>query len=374
MNDPCQVEYVIVGGGAIGLSIAYQLSQSQQGIAVIDRKFAGKQTSWAGAGLLPPATDQQAVHSLDLLSARSFELHPQWASQLLQETGIDNGFRRCGAYVVARTAGEVAALKGQALEWEATGIETEMLSGPELQSRLDCTALNPTDVLLAAYLPEEAQIRNPHHLQALIAACRKRGVQFFEDVGEIQVETQGHQVRSLSFDQQTLTPSKICFAAGPWTSQLLQSIGVRISLTPVRGQMLLFKLDQPLCSSIVYEGMSYIVPREDGHVLVGSTMEEAGFDLTPTASEQEHLLAFAQSMFRQLQPSCLVDHWAGLRPASFDGMPYIGELPGFENAWTACGHFRSGLLLSTGTAELISDLMQGKKPALDLSPFRVDRG
>ncbi len=374
MSQHQSFDCVIVGGGVIGLSIAFELSNHPLSIAVVDRDALGQAASWAGAGILPPAVRETAVHPLDQLAAVSFETHQRWAATLQRESGIDTGYRRCGALCLARTPGELAALSGQITEWRDAGVACTRVSAAEIQQLVPPLTADPESILCAVDVPDESQIRNPDHLRALETVCRQRGVTLYPGVGELEIGFNQSRVTEVRGKQLRLTADRFCFAAGAWTGNLLRELGVSISVLPVRGQMVLYRLAAKPFDRIVYEGTKYLVPRDDGHVLVGSTMEEAGFDISTTDDGIQGLMQYAIGLVDRLQPDKVVKSWAGLRPATFDGFPYIGQLPSVENAWAACGHFRSGLLLSTGTALVIRDLMLEQQPVFDLSPFRLDRG
>ena len=359
----------------IGLSIAYELSnQSDLSIAIVERDRIGKQSSWAGAGILAPSFMKSSIHPMDRLAARSFELHAEWASALRNESGIDTGFRKCGAIFVSRSAGEFASLKGQVTNWNDTGVAANWLSPNDLSKLVTGFSAEPESILAAVSVPDEAQIRNPDHLAALCHVCRERGITVIENAGSLELLGDDNCLHTIRTDANALHADRFCFATGAWSGGVMEQIGILISILPVRGQMLLFKLPQKQFSTIIYEGMQYVVPRDDGHVLVGSTVEEAGFDTSTTPDAIANLKRFANSLFQSLNSQTMIDCWAGLRPASFDGFPYIGPLPSLQNARAASGHFRNGLLLSTATAEIITDLVLGNEPLLDLSPFRLNRG
>ncbi len=369
-------DYAIIGGGVIGLSIAWEMAQDDHRVALIERDQVGRQASWAGAGILPPSNLDKARHAVEYLAALSFQQHSLWAEQLRAETGIDTGFRRCGAVFVARTAGEVAALHGQCSEWRENEIEAHELSPAELIELTPALSSCGETIRTAVHVPAEAQLRNPDHLRALRAGCELRGVEILEQAGNVQLKSdreQGNEIRLQN--GQTVRADNVCIAAGVWSEQLVKQLGVSISTVPVRGQMLLFKLPQPTFKQILYEGTRYIVPRDDGHVLAGSTLEEAGFDNTTTPQGIADLMQFAGGLIPELNETTLVNSWAGLRPASFDGFPYIGRVPAAHNVWLATGHFRNGLLLSTGTAKLVAQLMTDRRrTVIDIMPFRLDRG
>ncbi len=368
-------DVVVIGGGVIGLSIARELAGCGLSIVLIDRGPIGRAASWAGAGILPPSDPAHARHAVEKMSAESFRLHPVLAGELQMETGIDNGFRRCGAVFVARTAGEVAALAGQCSEWEQSGIRVQQLTLDELQRQMPALRHAAPGIRMAALVPDEVQIRNPDHLQALQASCGRRGVAMFANAGSVQLLPRDGQVNQVRTDNgKRWSPGKVCVAAGAWSAELLEPLECHISTLPVRGQMLLYKLPRRTFHQVLYEGTRYVVPRDDGHVLVGSTLEQAGFDATTTPDVIEDLKSFAASLFSDLTVDRLVDAWAGLRPATWDGFPYLGPVPGFGNVWAACGHFRSGLLLSTATSIVMRQLILDQPPLFDLAPFRLDRG
>ncbi len=363
----------ILGAGAVGLAVAYELLKRGCKVTVIDLAGARGGASWAGAGILVPASAISATHLLDRLAGLSNELHRQWSAELFQLTGIDNQYQRCGGVYLARTAGETAVLHGQLLQWQDEGVEATELPREQLPQILGPHWQPATPVIHAVYLPDERQIRNPHHLRALETAIIKLGGTVRRQETQCRVEAQANRLQVFINDDERLPCDDVCVTAGAWSQSLLANAGATLPLTPVRGQMLLFQLDKPLGCPIVNDRSRYIVPRRDGFVLVGSTVEEVGFDAAPTAAGIATLQQFAQDYFPILSPDRCVQQWAGLRPASYDGMPYLGRVSGFENAWVATGHFRIGLQLSPITAQLIGDLILGYSPPFDLELFSPQR-
>jgi glycine oxidase len=170
-----------------------------------------------------------------------------------------------------------------------------------------------------------------------------------------------------------LKAHQYCFTAGAWTGQLLQRLSISTGILPIRGQMVLFRCELPPISRIVNIGSRYLVPRDDGHVLAGSTEEEVGFDKRTTEDAIAELTSFARELVPALREAPIERSWAGLRPGSFDGLPYLGPLPGLKNAFVAAGHFRTGLYLAPATAVVMSQLLLDEQPQIDLAPFRVGR-
>ncbi len=372
----------IIGAGAIGLSIAYQLAKtgSSQSIIILDARKPGA-ASWAGAGILPPPITQASRDPLESLQQLSLSNMPQWSRELLEQTGIDNEYRNCGGYYIALTSGEQAALSGLQQFWKEAGIENQQLDRaswqrrePWLQSQLDwerCRTILD--------IPTESQVRNPRHLQALKIAVRQLGVV----IHDISLQ----EADALTFDSTTgeihsgeerrWKCDQWIVAAGTWTSALLERwfgpVSKVAAVYPVKGEMLLFKTPAPLFRSVVNVGTRYFVPRLDGHVLVGSTEQEVGFDAVPSEWGKSQLGDFVQSVLPELAAYPLVGHWAGLRPASYDQTPVIGPLSQASNVFVATGHFRSGLQWSIGTAICLAALVRGETPPIDMRYFQPQR-
>ena len=371
-------DVLIIGGGVIGLSLAWELAKHGRSVHVIDQSEPGREASWAGAGILPAASSVASRHPYEQLRGMACKLHPRWAAELRAVTGIDTGYRNCGGLHLARTPGEVAALTAWAALVRDEGISIERLSTADVQqlepgiagSVLSTQYSVPTT---AFYIRDEAQLRNPHHLQALLHACERRGVTVSSQVACTELVLRGNELSLLTTSAGPLVAGQYCFTAGAWSGQLLKPLDLSIDVLPVRGQMVLFQCHEPPITRIVNEGSRYLVPREDGHVLAGSTEEEVGFDKRTTDEAIADLVGFARGVVPALTDAKVEKTWAGLRPGSFDGLPYLGQLPGLKNAFIAAGHFRSGLFLSTATAVVMSQRMRGEKPEIDLAPFRVGR-
>jgi len=166
---------------------------------------------------------------------------------------------------------------------------------------------------------------------------------------------------------------RYCLAAGAWSGRLAEALGLHIETRPIRGQIALLRLPEQVLTRVVNVGLEYLVPRADGRLLAGSTIEDAGFEKVTTPPTIERLLGFARRMLGPLPEAAIEQSWAGLRPGSMDGLPFIGRAPGCDNGYVAAGHFRAGLHQSTGTAVLLADLIDGRTPAIDPTPFAPGR-
>jgi glycine oxidase len=358
-------DIVIVGGGVIGLTTAFMLAREGANVHVLDKSDFGQEASWAGAGILPPASVEHARHPFDQLRARSRLLLPDLLADLLQRTGIDSGFVRCGGLELAG-AGEVADEK----EWRGAGIDCRYLDAAEASRREP--ALAP-DLLGAWYLPGLAQVRNPRLLKALVAGCNSCGVRMTPCCPVQRFEVRGQRVVGLHTANGLAAGNRFLIAAGAWSGGLLEPLGWQPGIRPIRGQIVLLHTPALPFRHVLMWGPRYLVPRPDGRVLAGSTEEDAGFDKRTTAQAVQELLALACRLVPALGHATVERCWAGLRPGSPDGMPFLGPVPGFDNLFVAAGHFRAGIQLSAGTALAMKELLLGQPVTQALEAFRLDR-
>lgn len=367
---------LIVGGGVIGLSLAYELACHGLQVGVLERGSVGSEASWAGAGILPPAARGEQAPPEERLRELANALHAAWSEQLFSEIGIDNGYRVCGGLYLCPPADDPDSLAEAASQWREQGICVEQLSLDDLaqlEPAICGSAAKAESSLTAVYLPDEAQLRNPRHLKALHAACVRRGVRVHEATEVHDFVVDGSRVRGVRTAAGALAAESFCIATGAWTELLSSRLGLRLPVEPIRGQIALLHDEPGRLRHVINVGRSYLVPRPDGRILVGSTEERAGFDKRPTAEAIAGLLSFALELVPSLGTARLERTWAGLRPCSIDGLPYLGQLPGLENAFVAAGHFRSGLQLSTATAVILGRLIRGQEVDIDLTPFSPAR-
>jgi glycine oxidase len=379
-----ELDVLIVGGGVVGLSLAYELTGWGRQVTVVDAGPLGREASWAGAGILtpgpqtsPPTSPQAspaAAGAEDWLRGLSDRLLETWSRRLREETGIDDGYRRCGCLYVAFDDLEAEELERRAHHWRTLGQEVEDVAGPGPLEALE-PELSPA-VRRAVRLPRGAQLRPPRHVRALAAAVAGRGGRLRPGTPVLGLETRNAKVTAVHVPEGTLSARQVVLAAGPWTGALLRPLDVSLPTRPVKGQMVLLEGPAPVLRHVVWNGLRYVVPRPDGHVLVGSTMEDAGFDRTPDAAGVGELLAFGRRLAPVLGRLGFVRAWAGLRPGSPDGLPSLGRVPGWDNLFVAAGHLRGGFELSAGSARLVAEVMSGEEPSAPagvLSAFRPGR-
>ncbi len=358
-------DVLVLGGGVIGLSTAWFLAETGVRTMIVDKGDFGRQASWAGAGILSPVDPAYARTAYDQLRWRSWTLYPALSQSLREQTGIDNGYFVCGGLELFTRADDRSSD-----EWRGEGIAFEEWTGDELRRRQPDLAAN---VERAYFLPEMAQVRNPRHVKALQAACEKRGVRLRPNCPARSLVRKGDRIEAVETDQGRLTAGRFLIATGAWTDSLLGPLGWRPGIRPVRGQIALLNTGTPEVRPLLLHGKRYLVPRGDGRILVGSTEEDAGFDARPTAGVIADLLALAAAFVPALAGATVERCWAGLRPGSPDGKPYLGAVPGTDNLFLAAGHFRSGIQLSPATALVMKETLLGEKPTIPLEDFRLDR-
>jgi glycine oxidase len=362
----------VVGAGAIGLSTAWELSQRGFNVTVVDKSVTGRGTSWAGAGILPPANLKNSFDPIDRLRGLSHQLFPGWADKLKADTGIDPGLQRCGGLYLAETVGEIAAMSGMTEYWQEMEIECNQLTSDEIIGKEAALAdwWHNTHNAAVWHVPDEYQLRSPNYLCALKAACEQLGVNFLENTDVTDIRCLGGQAE-MQYEGKWQTADGIVLTTGVWTGQIASSLKLELSIVPIRGQILLLKTASPLIHNIINMGQRYILARKDGHTLIGSNEEEIGFELGTTDSVLNSLLDFATHLLPELKTAEHVKSWSGLRPMTFDGFPMIGPVPGVENLYVAAGHHRSGLHLSPGTAVLIADMLSAVEPRIPIDAFQI---
>jgi glycine oxidase len=361
-------DVIVVGAGLIGLGIAYELAKRGAAVTVYDRDEPARAASWAGAGMLAPFSEATPDAAMLALCRESFALYPAFVAELRERTGVDARFRRDGTLHVALDGARLAELAAHAQTFRANGGDVSMLDRNDVLAREPLLAKDLAGALLVA---NEAQVDNRRLGRALLAACESLGVRF-ERVEQVALECDVRRVRGLRTAHGFATAATVINAAGAWAGELH---GVperaRVPVRPVAGEMLALAVPRDAVRALVWLGHRYLVPRGDGRLLVGATVESRGFDARVTAAGMHDLLDAALAVAPALASFAVVETWAGLRPGSHDGRPYLGAtaLGGYV---VASGHFRNGILLAPVTARLIAGLViDGEASAL--APFAPAR-
>ncbi|GAC1582867.1 MAG: glycine oxidase ThiO [Candidatus Elarobacter sp.] len=358
----------VVGAGLIGLGIAYELAKRGAAVTVYDRDEPARAASWAGAGMLAPFSEELPDPAMLALCRESLALYPAFVAELHERSGVDARFRREGTLHVALGDARLAELAAHAATFRANGGEVAMLDRGETLAREPMLA---KDVAGALFVANEAQVDNRRLGRALTAACTSLGVRF-ERVDDVALECDARRVRGLRTARGFTAAATVVNATGAWANELA---GVperaRVPVRPIAGEMLAIAVPPGALHALVWLGHRYLVPRGDGRLLVGATVVDRGFDSRVTAAGMHDLLDAVLALAPPLASFAVVETWAGLRPGSHDGRPYLGATA-LDGYFVASGHFRNGILLAPLTARLVADAILGGSGDA-LAPFAPSR-
>ena len=355
-------EVIVVGGGVIGLLSAYRMAEAGKSVLLLESGDVGSEASWAGGGIVSPLYPWRYSPAVTALAHWSQDFYPQLAERLFAATGVDPEVHTTCLYWLDLED------EAEALAWAAR--EGRPLSKVDVSAAHDAVPVLGGGYSQAIFMANVANVRNPRLVKSLKAAllalpgvtlheqCEVTG--FVQDAGNVVgVNTTGGPILG----------DQVVLAAGAWSGELLGTLGLSLPVEPVKGQMILYKCAADFLSSMVLAKGRYAIPRRDGHILIGSTLEHEGFDKTPTDIALESLKASAIELIPALAEAEVVGHWAGLRPGSPEGIPYIGQVPGFSGLWLNCGHYRNGLVLAPASCQLFVDLLLGRAPIIDPAPY-----
>jgi glycine oxidase len=349
-------DVAILGAGLIGLALAFVLAERGSTVRVFDPGQPAKAASWAGAGMLAPLTEGIEDAAMQTLCEASLAQYPAFVRRVRDASSIDPHLRLDGILRAAFSAEAFAELQSRAGELCAAGHHCD------IQDRDRTLALEPAlgkHVHGSLLVEGEGQIDNRRLGRALAAACESLGVVIQAGARDIVVEADARRVLGVRSEIGFVAAGSIVNAAGAWASCIA---GVPEScvppVRPVKGQMLALSIPRGFVRRTTWVPGAYMVPREDGRLLVGATVEEGGYDTRVTAGGLHELLDAVVSAAPALAGFTVSETWAGLRPGSRDGRPFLGRTQ-LEGYFLAAGHYRNGILLAPATAELLADALQG---------------
>jgi glycine oxidase len=361
---------VIIGGGVIGSSIAWRLARDDASVTLLERGRLGKEASWASAGMIAPQAEAQSPGPFFELCLRARDTFEATLETLRADTDVDPEYDRAGILYLALNDLERRELEQRA-QWQISAGGTVEELTPSAAREME-PAISPQTVY-ALHMPLERRVENRKLTMAYATAAIGKGAELMEGVCAKEVLVKGSDAAGVKISNGRVFEADIVVnAAGAWSSDIM-GVADKFESYPVRGQIICFEGRPGQFRSSVFSLGGYLVPRRDGRVLVGSTMEEAGFDKSVTLAGMTKISRAALDMAPNLSELPFREAWAGLRPATRDFLPILGPSPSVPNLFYATGHFRSGILLSAISGEIVADLIQGRSPSIEIMPFSPAR-
>jgi glycine oxidase len=359
------MDVTLVGSGIIGLLTAKALVSENRRVQIIEQNSRSLESSWAGGGILLPLYPWRQKPAISTLVALSLKLYPLLSTQLQQSTPIDPEWTQSGLLISQNPDIEQATNWCQQYEISYQRAEASLFHSFETES------INPL------WLPEIAQARNPRLLKSLRNFLAQTGqVEFIDNCTFENIVVKNQRIDAIETSLGRFKINHLLLATGAWTGQLTQKLFPKkppIAVRPMKGQMLLLAARARDLDFMILAGSRYLIPRKDGKILVGSTVEQTNFDKSTTIEARETLHQFALKLMPNLKKAPIIGHWAGLRPATEQGVPYIDHHPQIKNLSINAGHFRNGLVMAPASAQLMTDLMLKRTPSLDPKPYQLTR-
>lgn len=335
---------IVVGGGVIGMTTARELAMRGLSVTLFDKGEIGKEASIAAGGILSSMRPWSESPGSLVLSNQGKSCYAEFVNELQQQTGIDAEYYQSGLLMINQ--GNVDQTRQWATQNQITFSENtkNYPAGMEIPAQ-------------SVFLPDIAQVRVPYLLKALVASLRQLKVTILENSPITALGSIGGECEFVIVGQEKVYADNIIVTAGAWSEQALGVNNADIKIKPVLGQMLCVKFAKQALGSMVLDGAYYLIPRLDGHVLIGSTIEDVGFNQATTPAARDNLMNWASSLWPEIAEAKFVSHWSGLRPATENGEPYIGKLSTYENVYINAGHFRKGILQAPASARKIADMI-----------------
>jgi glycine oxidase len=360
MNHPSEI--TIIGSGIIGLLTAREFIKAGCSVTLIDKSLSGQESSWAGGGILLPLYPWRQPQAISTLVMASIKKYPILSKELFTATQIDPEWYNCGLLISKNPDIELATT------WCNNNHITYKQADDSFFSDKNTRTLNPL------WLPDIAQARNPRLLKSLKAFLLAKGATFIENCEVLGCNTINAQVTSLNTTQGALTVNQLIISSGAWTGKIINSLFPKLdtpNISPVKGQMLLFDAKPDTLAHMILDNDHYLIPRKDGKILAGSSVEHCAFDKTTSIAIKNKLAGFATELFPALNNFPIINHWAGLRPGTKQGIPYIDKHPEIKNLAINAGHFRNGLVMGPASAQLMADMILDRPPCVDPEPYKL---
>jgi glycine oxidase len=359
------MDCIIIGAGIMGLLTARELASAGLKVCVLDQSAVGRESSWAGGGILSPLYPWRYAEPVQRLAQWSQQVYPELVNTLYSDTGIDPERRESGLLILDNN--EIAA----AQQWaQAYPMRLEILDNKQLRSlALSLSKDLSANIEQALWFPDIGQVRNPSMLQSLTKDLMQRGVEIREQTQVKSLIIKKGKITGVQTTAGVIEAERVVACSGAWTRELLQTTEAKVEVQPVKGQMLMYKAKPELLTQIILHQDRYVIPRRDGRILVGSTLEFTGFDKSTSQQANKDIQIAAKNLIPELANYPVEQHWAGLRPGTSEGIPYIYADEKVAGLFVNCGHYRNGVVLGPASARLTADLVLQRQPIIDSQFF-----
>lgn len=359
---------LVVGGGIIGCSIACELRRAKLKVAVVEKNTPGAEASVAAAGMLAPHGGPRGKTVFFNLLRDSLALYPQFIEEVEKATGVETEFRNSGLFYLAFNEEDESSLQ-EKYDWQKKSeVEAEWVSGAHIRKNEPWAGPHVTKGL---YFPDDCQVDNIKLMRAMEVWARKLGVEFLLGNAATKIWLDDSKLKGVIVGREKIESPVVVNAAGAW-ADFDKSLPFSIPVKPSRGQIMVIWQHKPVFRRMIYTRKVYLVTRDDGRIIVGSTVESVGYDKDVTVRGLQKLVRGVVEVNPDLGALSFSQCWAGLRPRSQDNLPILGKSP-VPGLFLAAGHFRNGILLAPITSRLISQMVLGKSVTHDLTPFDIGR-
>jgi len=357
---------IIVGAGIIGMLTARLLVKAGVSVTIIEQGYAGKESSWAGGGIISPLYPWRYSDAVTCLAQWGQTHYPSLLEEIRLGSGVDPEYIQSGLLYL-----DIEDELQQAIEWEKKhGYSFKTLSGEALKTVEPGLDYSLDSLVKKAWFTKTiAQVRNPRLVRALREDLLALGVTIKQQTQAVSFITEGNQVKGVVTDKGSFYGDQVIVAGGAWSARLLEKWVKVPKIAPVKGQMIVFKAEPGVVSRIVLSKGRYVIPRKDGRVVLGSTLEFKDFDKTTSNEVLQELKQEAYRIIPALKDYPVEKQWAGLRPGSIDGVPYIGEHPELKSLYLNAGHFRNGVVIGLASCQLLVNQLLGQESIVDPIPY-----
>lgn len=359
------MQVLVVGAGVVGCAVAYELAARGADVQMLDARRSGEGASQAAAGILAPYIEGHSPALLQL-GVRSLDLYDTFIECVSRDSGLPIDYRRIGTLEVALNEEQARCLRTTAEKHNATNVDHQYLEASAARALEPGLAPTATGALLIA---NHGYVQSRALVHALEIAARQKGVSV-KPMAKVEALQQKHnRVQVHLSGSSTIEVDALVLATGSWSGRVVVNQARPAPIKPIRGQLLNLVCKTPPAAHVIWGPDCYLVPLQDGTVLVGATVEDVGFDERSTAAAVHHLLQVAQAVFPVIKDALLRDVRVGLRPASPDELPLVGPSCELPNVIYATGHYRNGVLLAPLTAKIVADFLldNAKAPELMLT-------